>query len=72
MCEDYPVHSLEFKEDQLVSTARLNESDFFQLDIPEGCVMNKLIQPDNLSYREDGTPEYKIACCLLKEEIRNE
>ena len=72
LCEDYPVHSLEFKEGQLVSTARLNESDFFQLDIPEGCVMNKLIQPDNLSYREDGTPEYKIACCLLKEEVRSE
>ena len=72
LCEDYPVHSLEFKEDQLVSTARLNESDFFKLDIPEGCVMNRLIQPDNLSYREDGTPEYKIACCLLKEEVRNE
>jgi MoaA/NifB/PqqE/SkfB family radical SAM enzyme len=70
LCEDYPVHSLEFREDQLVSTARLNESDFFQLDIPEGCVMNRLIQPDNLSYREDGTPEYKIACCLLKEEIK--
>lgn len=71
LCEDYPVHSLAFREDQLVPAARLNESDFFQLDIPEGCVMNKLIQPDNLSYREDGTPEYKIACCLLKEEIRS-
>ena len=69
LCEDYPVHSLAFREDQLVPAARLNESDFFQLDIPEGCVMNKLIQPDNLSYREDGTPEYKIACCLLKEEV---
>ena len=72
LCEDFPIHSLEFKEDQLVTAARLNESDFFQLDIPEGCVMNKLIQPDNLSYREDGTPEYKIACCLLKEEVRSE
>jgi MoaA/NifB/PqqE/SkfB family radical SAM enzyme len=70
LCEDYPVHSLAFREDQLVPAARLNESDFFQLDIPEGCVMNKLIQPDNLSYREDGTPEYKIACCLLKEEVK--
>jgi MoaA/NifB/PqqE/SkfB family radical SAM enzyme len=72
LCEDFPIHSLVFKEDQLVSAARLNESDFFQLNIPEGCVMNKLIQPHNLSYREDGTPEYKIACCLLKEEIRSE
>ena len=70
LCEDFPVHSLAFKEDQLVPAARLNESDFFGLDIPEGCVMNKLIQPDNLSYLEDGTPEYKIACCLLKEEVK--
>ena len=72
LCEDFPIHSLVFKEDQLVPAAKLNESDFFQLNIPEGCVMNKLIQSDNLSYREDGTPEYKIACCLLKEEIPSE
>ena len=70
LCEDYPIHSLAFEENQLVAAASLNESDFFQLNIPEGCVMNKLIQPHNLSYREDGTPEYKIACCLLKEEVK--
>jgi len=70
LCEDYPLHSLCFQENQLVPTAKLNEQDFFQLDIPEGCVMNKLIQPHNLSYDADGRPEYKIACCLLKEEIR--
>ena len=72
LCEDFPVHSLAFRENQLVPAAKLNENDFFQLNIPEGCVMNKLIQPDNLSYLEDGVPEYKIACCLLKEEIRSE
>ena len=70
LCEDFPIHSLVFEENQLVPSAELNESDFFQLNIPEGCVMNKLIQPHNLSYREDGAPEYKIACCLLKEEIK--
>jgi MoaA/NifB/PqqE/SkfB family radical SAM enzyme len=70
LCEDFAVHSFEFKEDKLIQTARLNEMDFFQLDIPEGCVMNKLIQPHNLSYSSDGEPAYKIACCLLKEEIK--
>jgi MoaA/NifB/PqqE/SkfB family radical SAM enzyme len=70
LCEDFPIHSLAFEEDRLVPSAKLNESDFFQLDIPEGCIMNKLIQPDNLSYLEDGTPEFKIACCLLKEEVK--
>jgi MoaA/NifB/PqqE/SkfB family radical SAM enzyme len=69
LCEDFPVHSLCFRENQLLPTAKLNEMDFFQLDIPEGCVMNKLIQPQNISYSEQGVPEYKIACCLLKEEI---
>jgi Fe-coproporphyrin III synthase len=69
LCEDYPVHSLCFQENQLVPTAKLNEQDFFQLDIPEGCVMNKMIQPHNISYDEEGRPEFKIACCLLKEEI---
>ena len=72
LCEDFPVHSLMFEENQLVAAAKLNEQDFFQLNIPEGCVMNKLIQPHNLRYRNDGTPEYKIACCLLKEEVRME
>ena len=69
LCEDYALHSLIFKNDQLVPTEKLNEEDLFQLKIAEGCVMNKLIQPDNLCYDSDGKPEYQIACCLLKEEI---
>jgi len=32
--------------------------------------MNKLIQPGNLSYNSNGTPEYRVACCMLKEEIK--
>ena len=47
----------------------MNESDLFRLDIAEGCVMNKLIQPDNLTTAAAGVPEYKIACCLLKEDV---
>ena len=70
LCEDYPLHSFEIKNDFLTKRPKLTESDFFPLEIPEGCVMNKLIQPDNLSYDlSSGKPEYKIACCLLKEEI---
>jgi hypothetical protein len=53
----------------LCETESLNESDLFKLNIAEGCVMNKLIQPDNLSYTVGGVPEYRIGCCLLKEEI---
>jgi MoaA/NifB/PqqE/SkfB family radical SAM enzyme len=69
LCEDYPVHSLMFREDRLVDAPRLNENDFFRLNIAEGCVMNSLIQPGNLCYHPNGSPQYKIACCLLKEEI---
>ena len=69
LCEDYPLHSMIFKDNKLVKTGKINENDFFGLKIPEGCVMNKVIQPDNLKYTMDGAPEYKIACCLLKEEI---
>lgn len=69
LCEDFPIHSLEFKDNQLVRAAKLNESDLFELNIPEGCVMNKLIQPDNISYTVGGVPEYRIGCCLLKEEV---
>ncbi len=69
LCEDHPLHSLEFKDNMLGEVECLNESDLFKLNIAEGCVMNKLIQPQNLSYTADGVPEYKIACCLLKEEV---
>ncbi len=69
LCEDFPIHSLEIKDNQLVSTTKINEKDLFNLTIPEGCVMNKMIQPGNLVYKNDGTPEHKIACCMLKQEI---
>jgi MoaA/NifB/PqqE/SkfB family radical SAM enzyme len=69
LCEDYPLHSLEFTDNQLKKRDKITEQDLFALDIPEGCVMNKLIQPDNLSYDKNGVSEYKIACCLLKEEV---
>ncbi|MCG8619068.1 MAG: radical SAM protein, partial [Desulfobacterales bacterium] len=69
VCEDFPLHSYEIKDGALVPTPQINETDLFGLDIPEGCVMNKMIQPGNLAYDSTGTPCHKIACCLLKEEI---
>ncbi|MFH1982343.1 MAG: radical SAM protein [Pseudomonadota bacterium] len=69
LCEDYPVHSLHMVQNQVAAAPRLNEKDFFRLDIAEGCVMNKLIQPGNIDYLPDGRPAARIACCLLKEEI---
>ena len=69
LCEDYPLHSFEIKDNKLIPKEKINEQDLFALNIAEGCVMNKLVQSGNLSYRDDGTPEYKIACCLLKEEV---
>lgn len=69
LCEDFPVHAHEIRENKLIDTPKLNEMDFFPLAIPEGCVMNTLIQPGNLSYDASGNPLYKIACCLLKERI---
>ncbi|MGD9252137.1 MAG: radical SAM protein [Desulfobacterales bacterium] len=72
LCEDHPLHSLVFSDDRLVATPPINEQDLFALTIPEGCVMNRLIQPGNIEYRPDGRPAYPIACCLLKEELRAE
>jgi MoaA/NifB/PqqE/SkfB family radical SAM enzyme len=69
LCEDFPVHAHVIRDNRLVDSPRLNENDFFPLSIPEGCVMNKMVQPNNLSYTPDGLPEYRIACCLLKERI---
>mgnify|MGYP003446838046 CR=1 FL=1 len=69
LCEDYPLHSLEFKDGLLEATGKINESDLFSLEIPEGCVMNKLLQPDTIDYDEKGRPTHRISCCLLKQEI---
>lgn len=71
LCEDFPLHSKVFKGNILFDAPKINENDLFELNIPEGCVMNKLIQPGNLSYNSNGTPEYKVACCMLKEEIKS-
>jgi len=69
LCEDYPLHSMVFEGDQLKATGKINESDLFHLNIPEGCVMNKLLQPGNLSYGPDGEVQHRVACCMLKEEV---
>jgi len=70
LCEDFPIHAMQIHEGHLERRSKINEEDLFSLQIPEGCVMNKLVQPDNLEYDEEGRPLYKIACCLLKEELR--
>jgi MoaA/NifB/PqqE/SkfB family radical SAM enzyme len=69
LCEDYPLHSRCIENGRLIETDPINETHLFHLDIPEGCVMNKLIQPGNITYRADGKPEHRIACCLLKEAV---
>lgn len=70
LCEDFPLHSFTLEEGRLEPTAAINESDLFALTIPEGCVMNRLVQPGNLVYDANGRPTGRIACCLLKEELR--
>lgn len=69
VCEDFPLHSFEIRDNALISMPPVNETDLFRLSIPEGCVMNKLIQPGNIQYLPDGTPARRIACCMLKEEL---
>ena len=69
ICEDFPMHSFEIRKNTLVSMPKINETDLFVLDIPEGCVMNKMIQPGNLIYDDQGRPCHKIACCMLKQEL---
>ncbi len=70
LCEDFPIHSMVLEDTRLLETGAINEKDLFNLNIPEGCVMNRLIQPENLRYNNDGTPSYRVACCMLKEEVR--
>jgi MoaA/NifB/PqqE/SkfB family radical SAM enzyme len=69
LCEDYPVHAWRIENDILLPNKGLTEDRFFTLNIAEGCVMNKLLQPDTIHYDEGGEPEHRISCCLLKQEI---
>ena len=69
LCEDYPIHAYLIENNQLVKHEGINEDRFFALAIPEGCVMNKLLQPDNIEYLADGSPQHRISCCLLKQEV---
>jgi MoaA/NifB/PqqE/SkfB family radical SAM enzyme len=69
LCEDYPIHSYCITDHHLHPMPPLNESQLFYLDIPEGCVMNKLVQPGNISYDQNGHPTHRIACCLLKTSV---
>ncbi len=70
LCEDYPVNGFRIAENQLIANTGMTETKLFSLDIPEGCVINKLLQPENLSYDAAGQPLYKISCCLLKQELK--
>ena len=70
LCEDFPLHSYVFDRNKFTPTPAINEKNLFQLSIPEGCVMNKLVQPGNLNYDKQGRPKYKVACCLLKQELK--
>lgn len=69
LCEDHPIHAYEITEDKLRKVAGLREDSFFKLAISEGCVMNKLLQPDTIEFDGQGAPRYRISCCLLKNEI---
>jgi MoaA/NifB/PqqE/SkfB family radical SAM enzyme len=69
LCEDYPVHAYTIEENRLIKNRGITEARFFNLDIPEGCVINKILQPENLQYDLAGNPLYKISCCLLKQEM---
>ena len=69
LCEDYPVHSYEIRDGRLTEVDGLTEKRFFALDIPEGCVMNKLLQPDTISYNSSGAPVHRVSCCLLKQRL---
>ena len=69
LCEDYPIHSYEIENGQLVKMPPINEQQLYGLNIPEGCVMNRILHPGNIRYTPDGKPVDRIACCMLKEEL---
>ncbi|MGA7277860.1 MAG: hypothetical protein WBW79_07980 [Desulfocapsaceae bacterium] len=71
LCEDYPVHSYMIEDDRLVHRSGLLEDRLFKLDIAEGCVINKLLQPDTIAYDRQGKPLHRVSCCLLKQRLNS-
>lgn len=69
LCEDYALHTYTIDNDELVANPGISEKMMFPLKIAEGCVMNKLLQPDTIEYDANGKPLSRISCCLLKREI---
>jgi MoaA/NifB/PqqE/SkfB family radical SAM enzyme len=69
LCEDHPINAYSIENNRLVKKSGLREDNFFRLNIAEGCVMNKLLQPDTIEYDGQGMPLHRISCCLLKQEI---
>lgn len=69
LCEDYALHTYTIENDVLVPRSGLTEKMMFPLKIEEGCVMNKLLQPDTIEYDAEGKPQGRISCCLLKNEM---
>jgi MoaA/NifB/PqqE/SkfB family radical SAM enzyme len=69
LCEDFPVHTYRLEGNRLIRNTGLTEEKFFKLEIPEGCVMNRMLQPGNLRYDSAGRPLFRISCCLLKQEM---
>jgi MoaA/NifB/PqqE/SkfB family radical SAM enzyme len=72
LCEDHPINSLYIEGDKLLKKTGITEAGFFSLEIPEGCVMNKLLQPGNIQRTATGKPEHRISCCLLKQGMGGE
>lgn len=69
LCEDLPINTFSIVDHTLRRNSGLVEAALFSLDIPEGCVMNKLLQPDNIACDQDGAPLYRISCCMLKQQL---
>jgi len=70
LCEDFPINTFHIENDCLVANDGITEQKLFSLEIAEGCVMNKLLQPGNIDYDATGRPHHRISCCLLKQEIK--
>ncbi len=69
LCEDYALHTYTIENNKLMPNPEISEKMMFPLKIEEGCVMNKLLQPDTLEYDNTDKPLYRVSCCLLKNEI---
>lgn len=68
---DLAINFARIQSNKLIrSKKKVTENHLFDLKIPWGCPLSKIVHPDNFGLTKTGKPDFKIGCCMLKENLK--